>query len=85
MATPRSGLLAAWPLWVASAALVAAGVLGVLWVPAPQGFAVWLALGVALVCVWVVRGAPSAESERVNSDTIIDRLLELVPPPKSGM
>jgi signal transduction histidine kinase/CheY-like chemotaxis protein/HPt (histidine-containing phosphotransfer) domain-containing protein len=66
LATPRSGLLAAWPLWVASAALVAAGVLGVLWVPAPQVFAVWLALGVALVCVWVVRGAPSAESERVN-------------------
>ena len=26
-----------------------------------------------------------AESERVNSDAIIDRLLEAVPPPKSGM
>jgi len=26
-----------------------------------------------------------AESERVTSDTIIDRLLELVPPPRSGM
>jgi MoxR-like ATPase len=26
-----------------------------------------------------------AESERVNSDGIIDRLLEMVPPPKSGM
>jgi MoxR-like ATPase len=26
-----------------------------------------------------------AESERVNSDAIIDRLLETVPPPKSGM
>ncbi len=26
-----------------------------------------------------------AESERINSDAIIDRLLETVPPPKSGM
>ena len=26
-----------------------------------------------------------AESERVNSDTIVDRLIETVPPPKSGM
>ena len=26
-----------------------------------------------------------AESERINSDAIIDRLLESVPPPKSGM
>jgi MoxR-like ATPase len=26
-----------------------------------------------------------AESERVNSDAIIDRLLEIVPPPKSGL
>jgi MoxR-like ATPase len=26
-----------------------------------------------------------AESERITSDTIIDRLLELVPPPRSGM
>jgi MoxR-like ATPase len=26
-----------------------------------------------------------AESERINSDAIIDRLLDTVPPPKSGM
>jgi MoxR-like ATPase len=26
-----------------------------------------------------------AESERINSDTIVERLLEVVPPPKSGM
>jgi MoxR-like ATPase len=26
-----------------------------------------------------------AESERINSDTIIDRLIEIVPQPKSGM
>ena len=26
-----------------------------------------------------------AESERINSDAIVDRLLEAVPPPKSGM
>jgi len=26
-----------------------------------------------------------AESERINSDTVIERLLEAVPVPKSGM
>ena len=26
-----------------------------------------------------------AESERVNSDTLVDRLLDAVPPPRSGM
>ncbi|HEX5959993.1 MAG TPA: ATP-binding protein [Rhodanobacteraceae bacterium] len=58
MSRPHSGFAAAWPRWLASLALVAAGALAALWVAVPYVTALWLLLLVALVLPWLSRASP---------------------------
>jgi signal transduction histidine kinase/CheY-like chemotaxis protein/HPt (histidine-containing phosphotransfer) domain-containing protein len=64
MAMPRPGWAAAWPRWVASLALVAAGVLAALWVPAPRVYVLGLLLLAGLACVWWLRGGAAGARAR---------------------
>ena len=66
MASSLSGFVSAWPRWVASLALVAAGVLAARWIELPAVFALWVPLVIALALLWV--RAPSVVAEaRVSS------------------
>lgn len=62
MATTNNGIAAAWPRWVASLVLVAAGAVAARWVAMPQVFVVWVLLLAALLLLWLIRAAPSIET-----------------------
>ena len=72
MATAPSRFAAAWPRWVASVALVAAGAVAAQWVALPQVFAVWVLLLVALLLLWRMRTASSAEVTQPSAPQVPD-------------